>query len=421
MEETQPANQLGRDALVSWQKEIAKNIYSTDQDFIHSVQFHVGDNKQLIEKLTKFGALVPNELELLVEENNMPAHLPRLESYNAVGERVDHIVHHPTYQAAGNIIYGTGLLKNLTEDNGLSACLTFLFMSSQAGEAGHNCPIACSAGIMRILQKVTGIDKQAFYLEKLTQASYDHNFTGAQFLTEIQGGSDVGLNACYAVQEQDHVWRIYGEKWFCSNAGADLILMTARYAADTQGTKGLGLFLVPAQWENKKNDYTIRRLKDKIGTRSMATGEIDFHGAYGIAMGPPSEGFHLVMDNVLNISRLFNTFSVLGMARRAYRIANAYAQYRIAFGQPIIHYPLVKQTLAQIKAENSAMLAAAYATTILHDQFDAHGIKSEDTKLLLRLLVNFLKIFSPLQHTKISITIKLRIGGISLSLIYCLN
>ena len=188
---------------------------------------------------------------------------------------------------------------------------------------------------------------------------------------------------------------IKGEKWFCSNADAELILLTARYDEKYSRTKGLGLFLVPARLDNgEPNRYTLRRLKDKIGTRSMASGEIDFHGAYAITAGPLTEGFKTVMENVLHISRLFNSFCVIGMARRAYHIAYSYAQHRIAFGRPIIQYPLVQENLARIKAENTALLASIFATTQLQDDFDLGKLKGEEVKLLLRLLANINKYLS---------------------------
>ncbi len=140
----------------------------------------------------------------------------------------------------------------------------------------------------------------------------------------------------------------------------------------------------------------MRRLKDKIGTRSMASAEMDFHGAYAIAIGHPSEGFKLVMENVLHISRLFNTFCVLGMARRAYHLALAYAREREAFGHFIIEYPLVQENLARIKSENGALLASIFATTQLQDHFDTGQIKGEETKLVLRLLANLNKYLSAL-------------------------
>jgi acyl-CoA dehydrogenase len=394
IQDVQDANQLARVALTSWQEEIKKNIYTHDEDYIHSIQFSFADDfERLDSELKHFGGIVPTELDRLVSENNLALNLPRLEPYNAIGERIDQVVHHPAYIEAGDLIYGTQLLARMSQPGGLTECLSFLFLSAQAGEAGHNCPIACSAGIIRLLQKMTDVPKRNDYLAKLIAPSFQTNFTGAQFLTEIQGGSDVGLNAAYVQQDQGKVWRIYGEKWFCSNANADLIFVTARYDESLPGTKGLGLFLVPAIWEGHKNHYSLRRLKDKIGTRSMATGEIDFQGAYAVPIGRVEDGIHLVMDNVLHLSRLFNSICVLGMARRAYNIARSYAKHRVAFAHPIIDYPLVKENLAHIKAENTAMLAAIFATARLQDKLDTSA-PDEATKLLLRLLVNIQKYLS---------------------------
>src|SRR5690606_38880929 len=101
---------------------------------------------------------------------------------------------------------------------------------------------------------------------------------------------------------------------------------------ETPGTKGLGLFLVPSRLDDgSPNHYYLRRLKQKIGTRTMATAEIDFEGALAYPMGDVAEGIHLVMENVLHLSRIFNSFSVLGMSRRAYQIACYYAKNRRAF------------------------------------------------------------------------------------------
>ncbi len=388
-------NEIARNAFTQWESDIQKNCYTSDSDYRHTIQFYFPDDFTRIDaELEAFGKEVVTHLESVVKENNLALNLPRLNPYDAIGKRIDKVVHHPTYVEAGNIIYHTKLLEKMAKPGGLLECLSLLFLSSQTGEAGHNCPIACSAGIIRVLQKYPDVSNQAGYLKKLLSPSYETNFTGAQFLTEIQGGSDVGLNAVKAHHEGNEVWRIEGEKWFCSNAGADLIFLTARFDQQLSGTKGLGLFLVPASWKGNKNHYSIRRLKDKIGTRSMATGEIDFQGAYAVAVGKVDEGIHIVMDNVLHLSRLFNSFCVLGMARRAYTIARAYAQHRVAFSHPIIEYPLVIENLARIRAENSAILAGIFATTRMQDQFDTGEHANENTKLLLRLLVNMQKYLS---------------------------
>jgi alkylation response protein AidB-like acyl-CoA dehydrogenase len=98
---------------------------------------------------------------------------------------------------------------------------------------------------------VDDFPEKNLYLQKLIHPSYSENYTGAQFLTEVQGGSDVGLNATEARLDDDGKWRILGEKWFCSNADAELILLTARVDTSKPGTKGLGLFLVPATLEKR--------------------------------------------------------------------------------------------------------------------------------------------------------------------------
>jgi len=393
----QPNKNSARSALEEWQKSIKKNLFITDGDFLHSIRYYLPKKTKLLQELTDFADKVVNELEPLVIENNLFENLPRIDHYNGIGEQIEHVIHHPNYEKAGNIIYSSRLLERMAKPGDLLEALTFMFVSSQAGEAGHNCPVACSAGIIRVLQKVNDFPLKKAYLKKLTAASYTENFTGAQFLTEIQGGSDVGLNDTQAFQDENGAWRIEGEKWFCSNADAELILLTARIDKVNSGTKGLGLFLVPAQLETgDRNHFTMRRLKDKIGTRSMASAEIDFHGAYAVPMTPPGEGFKMVMENVLHLSRLFNTFCVLGMARRAYHIAYAYAQNRAAFGYTIINYPLVKENLARIKSENTALLSSIFATTSLQDAFDKGKIKGEETKLLLRLLANLNKYLSAL-------------------------
>jgi acyl-CoA dehydrogenase len=390
------ATQKAQDDLSDFQLTILQNAYH-DTDYQHTIQFHLSKKNlnKIHSELDAFGYDVINILEPLVNENNLSFNLPRIERYNAVGEHIDSIIHHPTYIQAGQLIYQTGLLKRMSEPGGLLECLAFLFLSSHAGEAGHNCPIACSAGMIRVLKKIIDFPKKDFYLERLIDPTFETCFTGAQFLTEIQGGSDVGINTTYAKHESDNTWRIYGEKWFCSNAGADLFFVTARFDQMTAGTKGLGLFLIPSKWDDKKNYYTVRRLKNKIGTRSMATGEINFEGAYAIKIGSNGEGFHVVMNNVLHMSRFFNTVCVLGMAKRAYHIALSYAKHRIAFSQPIIKYPLIIENLARVKSENTAMVSAVFATAKLQDQFDKNQMAG-NTELLLRLLINIQKYFSGL-------------------------
>lgn len=358
----------GKKDIEEWEKEIKT---SDDPDFWHTVAYY--GFKELEAELKAFSDRIIREVEPL------PETLPKIVDGG--------IVHDPSYAAIGNVIYSSKMLHRMAKKGGLLEGLLFFFLSSKAGEAGHNCPIACSYGILRVLQKMEDFPLKSFYHDKLIAPSYDENFTGAQFVTEVQGGSDVGSNAVQATHENGQ-WRITGEKWFCSNADAELILVTARFSEE-KGTKGIGLFLVPAE----NNTYFFRKLKDKLGTRSLATAEIEFSNAYALPVGKPEEGFKILMENVLHASRIFNSVCVLGMARRAYQIAFAYAKHRKAFGRPILEYPLVQENLAKIKAENTALLASIFALVKLQDQYD---LAMDQNKHLLSCLANLNKYLTAL-------------------------
>ncbi|WP_058441263.1 acyl-CoA dehydrogenase family protein [Legionella brunensis] len=389
--------QQTREHFTSWQNQLQENILLPNSCLMHTYQSYFSAEPEFLQKLSNFSKQVANELEPIVMENNLDTNLPRVENYDAIGQRRDRVVHHPSYTMAGDIIYGSGLMHYLLRPGQMRKTLSLFLLSSHAGEAGHNCPIACSAGIIRILNNYSQLKETPYYLKKLVEPSFSNNYTGAQFLTEIQGGSDVGANATHAYQDEYQQWRIVGEKWFCSNANADLILLTARYDAQIPGTKGLGLFLIPSHLaDGQQNNYKLRRLKQKIGTRSMATGEIDFDGALAYLMGEMNEGIHLVMENVLHLSRVFNAFSVLAMSRRACQIAYYYARNRQAFQHAIFDYPLVKETLAQIKAENTAMLASIFNMVYRQDQLDRTppAEQAKEQQLLLRTLANLNKYFT---------------------------
>ncbi|QBR84457.1 acyl-CoA dehydrogenase [Legionella israelensis] len=395
------AYQQTRHHFQQWQEQLKSSLLAKNSSLMHTFNHYFAGQPEFVQSLADFASEVSIHLEPVVMDNNLDVNLPHVEHYNAIGERNDRVIHHPSYIKAGDIIYGCNLMRYLRTPGQMLKTLSLFLLSSHAGEAGHNCPIACSAGIIRLLNKYPGIKDKEKYLDKLTTPSFKDNFTGAQFLTEIQGGSDVGANITQAYQDENQQWRIKGEKWFCSNANAELILLTARFDENISGTKGLGLFLVPFQLDNgQSNHYRIRRLKQKIGTRSMATGEIDFEDAKAYLIGEPKDGIHLVMENVLHVSRIFNAFSVLGMARRAYQTAYYYALNRQAFQHPIIEYPLVKERLAHIKAENTAMLASVFHMAHCQDKLDQQNHPQASEKLLLRILANLNKYFTAMRSVE---------------------
>lgn len=385
-------NVQGRDDLLAWDAAQPDNFYVSDPHFRRILPLYAGERLARIEEdLVRFGGECAQSVDALVRENNVHANNPRLERYTGLGVRVEKIEHHPTYHAAGAYIYGSGVMEAYGDAPNSIGVLSRFYVSSYLGEAGHNCPLACTAGVIRVLQELGSEELKAKYLPRFLDRAYDTHFEGAQFLTEVQGGSDVGANAARAVQADDGTWRIYGEKWFCSNIDADVFLMTARPEGAPDGTRGLGLFFVPRNLEDGRvNEFRVRRLKDKIGTRSMASGECDFTGAHAVHMGTLGEGFKNMMALVINTSRIYNAVSTVAGARRAYVVAQTYAQHRRAFGQPIGEFPLVQETLADMRAEIDAAVSGTFHTVWLNDRID-EGSASEVERGFQRLAVNLNK------------------------------
>jgi acyl-CoA dehydrogenase len=268
------------------------------------------------------------------------------------------------------------------------------FELAQAGEGGHACPVVCTAGLVRALRARASEELRDRFLPPLLETDYDRAERGAQFLTERHGGSDVGANRVEAVPDGD-AWRLHGEKWFCSVADADQFLVTARPRGAAEGTRGIGCFLVP----RSGGGFRIRRLKDKLGTRALATGEIEFEGAPAFALGPLEEGFRTAVS-VLNTSRWLNAIGSAGLMRRAYDEARAFASEREAFGGPIDRFPLVRENLAVMKAEAEAALASSLHLTELVARID-EGSASEDDVAWHRILVNANKFVTSLAATKV--------------------
>ncbi|CAM5350371.1 acyl-CoA dehydrogenase family protein [Streptomyces griseus] len=192
----------------------------------------------------------------------------------------------------------------------------FTFLFNQA-EFGLGCPINVTDGAARLLSRFGDGALKAKYLDGLTQTDMSKLTQGGQFMTEKEGGSDVGKLTTRAVQDDGH-WRLYGEKWFCSNADAKMVMLLARPEGAVGGTQGVGLYLMPRELDDgSPNHYRIVRLKDKLGTRSMASGEIKLEGAIAYAVGRLDRGF-VQMAEMVNWSRLSNGVKSAALMRRAH-------------------------------------------------------------------------------------------------------
>lgn len=311
---------------------------------------------------------------------------PRLAQWSDRGERIDRIDYHPSYRRMEEIAYGSGMI-GLKYDRGAAkprrtlqlTCFAMGYLFAMA-EMGLYCPVCMTDGVARVLKKFANSENAERAIAHLTSTNLSSLWTGAMFLTERAGGSDVGSNETVARRGDDGNWRLWGTKWFCSNVDARAVLATARPEGAEAGTRGLRTFLVlPAESEGMRID----RLKDKLGVRSMPTGEVTFDGAVAEDVG----GFEAIVE-MLNLSRLYNSVASVAVMGRALLEAQAYARERIAFGRPVASFPLAEETLEDLRAEHLANLLMTFEAI---DMLGRADDGDPEAKGLLRILTPMVK------------------------------
>ncbi|MGP8121431.1 MAG: acyl-CoA dehydrogenase family protein, partial [Xanthobacteraceae bacterium] len=261
--------------------------------------------------------------------------------------------------------------------------LTYLFVQA---EFGLMCPVSMTDSLTRTLKRYGDPDLVGRFIERLTTLDFDALTQGAMFMTEQGAGSDVSATTTRAVAQADGTWKLTGDKWFCSNADADLAMVLAR-SEDVAGLKGISLFLLPRiKADGAPNDYRILRLKDKLGTRSMASGEIRLEGAEAYLVGERGRGFHQMAD-MINNSRLSNGVRAAALMRRAVTEALFIARRRQAFGKRLIEMPLMRRQLAKMLVWTEQARTMMFLTAAALDranQGDAEGAKL--TRILTPLI-----------------------------------
>ena len=316
---------------------------------------------------------------------------PVLLTHDATGERVDRVVQHPDYHELERLSYGRGIVGVKYRPGFLGADRDIRHLVGfGAGyyfaqtEMGLYCPICMTDGVGRVLERFAPGDPLAREtLAHLAATDMAELWQGAMFLTERQGGSDVGANTVTARQEGGR-WLLEGDKWFCSNVAADAILALARMPGGPEGTRGLGMFLVLRR-RPPANGATIRvhRLKDKLGVRSMPTGEVTFERTEAHLIGGIGHGFKQ-MTEMLNLSRLYNAVASVAAARRAVLEAHAYGSERRAFGSRLVELPLWRAAMADLVAEQLGAFLLAFEAVRALDRADCGD---EASRRLARLAV----------------------------------
>lgn len=213
---------------------------------------------------------------------------------------------------------------------------------------------------------------------------------GATWMTEIGGGSDLGATVQTTAVQAADCWYLSGDKYFASNVGAELAVVAARLASGPADIRGLGLFLVPRYRADGSLNYTIRRLKDKIGTRSVPTGEVELRYSEAYLLGLAEWGIYLILET-LNLSRVANSVGSVALAQRALADAIDYAHRRQAFGKPIAEHPLLRHQIEKRVVALEAAFALAWEAVRLLDQLCQATPRYPEQYHLFRLLAHLAK------------------------------
>jgi acyl-CoA dehydrogenase len=288
-------------------------------------------------------------------------HSPQLVTHTPAGERINRVDYHPSYREMEAITYGSGMVamkydpailgEHRSSIHLVSFALGYLFSMA---EMGLYCPVCMTDGVARIVTRHGTPEQAARVVPRMGSRGAAERWTGAMFVTERAGGSDVGANETIARRDRDGRWRLTGHKWFCSNVDAHAALVTARPGGAADGTKGLRTFLL---FPRDNAGVEIERLKEKLGVRSMPTGEVRLTDASAEEVG----GFGAMLE-MMNLSRLYNAVAAVAVIGRAIHEARHYIERRRAFGRPVVEHPLAAETLLDLEAEHLAALLMTFET-----------------------------------------------------------
>ena len=306
-------------------------------------------------RVERFGALLGGEpLRWGFQAN---ANEPVLRTHDRFGHRIDEVEYHPAWHELLrlSIAHGVHGLPWREPQPGAHVARAALFYLAGQVEAGHGCPLSMTyAGVpaLRVEPEVA-----ALWEPRLTSTAYDPRMlpaeqkTGAlcgMAMTEKQGGSDVRANTTRARRLTATEYELTGHKWFCSAPMCDVFLVLA------QAERGLTCFALP-RWrpDGSRNAFFIQRLKDKLGNRSNASGEVEFDGAWARRVGEEGRGVPTIIEMV-NHTRLDCTIGSAAAMRQAVVQATHHAAHRAAFGKRLLEQPLMENVLADLCVESEA-------------------------------------------------------------------
>ncbi len=365
-------------------KEVIENQYSYE----HA--------KAVWHHLKGFGEVVGTVLDELTEIAHREENLGKIIHFNKTGERIDEIDYCFEQKEIRRICFEWGLVNldyhpNWKYPFTMFHRMALAYLSNLNGEAGINCPLAMTDGMIRVLKAIGTKSQQERYLPLITSPETKSHFMCGQYVTERVGGSNVAANRTIAkkIQEGDSEnpakYILIGEKWFCSNPG-DLWVTTAKI----EGTNTIGLFLVPKLLPSgERNSYYLIRKKEIIGSKGKLTAESIYDGTYAEELGKPVHGLANLIKYVINISRIHVGIAAVGMSRRSIMESMVYTTKRTAYGRRIIDFPQTKVELIKMILKHTVVTLANFQNFNL----------IENNDVLSQLLTPMLKYISTITAT----------------------
>ncbi|MEJ8811649.1 acyl-CoA dehydrogenase family protein [Variovorax ureilyticus] len=373
-----------------------QNLFTSDTELHQLIALYLPADlaRHMQPHFERLGALAGGPLDDLAQTADRNPPTLKLRTRTGIDEQK--VVKHPAYVEMERLAlseFGLAAISHREETLGwkgrmpplVKYVLTYLFVQA---EFGLCCPVSMTDSLTRTLKKFGSPELVERFIGRLTSLDFDTLAQGAMFMTEQAAGSDIAATVTRAWQDEAGQWRLSGDKWFCSNPDADFAMVLARADGAAAGMKGVSLFLLPRQLDDgSANHYRIVRLKDKLGTRSMASGEIRLEGAVAYLVGEAGRGFQQMADMVNN-SRLSNGVRAAGLMRRAVAEAEYIASERRAFGKRLADMPLMQRQLTKLRLPAEQARTMVFQTALALARSDG-GDKSAYS--LLRILTPLIK------------------------------
>src|SRR6478672_11262904 len=339
------------------------DLFSADKPLAEAAARCGLDAKALAACGKDYGSAETLDLGRVANENP-----PKLRTMDGKGNRIDFVEFHPAYHAlmAKSIGWGihSGAHDGSEPASPMASRAVRLYLATQA-ESGHLCPITMTHACIGALKSEPAL--LAKWQAKILSRDYDRRplpwwektgVTLGMGMTERQGGTDVRANITEATAAGDHV-EITGHKWFMSAPMCDAFLVLAQAQNGDKGG-GLTCYLMPRHRpDGSQNAIRFQRLKDKLGNKSNASSEVEFHAAYAERIGPEGAGVRTIIEMV-NLTRIDCAIASAGQMRFGLSQALHHIRNRSVFQRRLADQPSMRAVVADIALELEAQIALVF-------------------------------------------------------------